>query len=66
MKNVMIALKRFFSNKNTVTILCVLAIVLVLYFGYNYRINQATQPMMVPYARTEIQPRTLITEYLKK
>ncbi len=62
MKNVMIALKRFFSNKNTVTILCVLAIVLVLYFGYNYRINQATQPMMVPYARTEIQPRTLITE----
>ena len=62
MNNLIISLKRFFGNKNTITILCVLAIVLILYFAYNYRIKQATEPIRVPYARVEIQPRTQITE----
>ena len=62
MNNLIISLKRFFGNKNTVTIICVLAIVLILYFAYNYRIKQATQPLRVPYARQEIQPRTEIKE----
>ncbi len=62
MNNFLISLKRFFGNKNTITILCVLAIVLILFFGYRYRINQATRPVTVPYAKEEIQPRTLITE----
>ena len=62
MKNFMISLKRFFGNKNTITILCVLAIVLILFFGYRYRINQATRPVTVPYAREEIQPREQITD----
>lgn len=62
MNNILISIKRFFGNKNTVTILCVLAAVILLYFMYNYRINQQTRPVRVPYAKVEIQPRTLITE----
>ena len=60
--NIFVSLKRFLSNKNTVTILAVVAMVLVLYFGYNYRIKQDTKPVSVPYAKVDIQPRTEITE----
>lgn len=62
MKNIGMALKRFLSNKNTVTILCGVAMILVLYIGYTMRIKSATSPVRVPYAKVEIQPRTLITE----
>ncbi len=61
MNNISNAIKRFFSNKNTVTIVGVLLCILVLYIGYNYRIKQATTPIKVPYANQTIQPRTLIT-----
>lgn len=61
MKNLMISLKRFFGNKNTITIICVLAGVLILYFAYNYRIKQVTRPITIPYAKVEIQPREKIT-----
>lgn len=62
MNNLFVSLKKFFTNKNTVTILCVVAAVLVLWWGYNYRIKQQTNPISVPYAKVEIQPRTQITE----
>ncbi|MEG2457349.1 MAG: hypothetical protein RSB41_00405 [Bacilli bacterium] len=62
MKNLKATLKRFFTNKNTVTILCVIGAVLVLFFGYNWRIKQVTTPVRVPYALKNIQPRTVITE----
>lgn len=62
MNNLMTSIKRFFSNKNTVTIIGVLICILVLYVGYNFRIKQAIQPIRVPYANQVIQPRTLITE----
>ncbi|MEG0799142.1 MAG: hypothetical protein RR228_03875 [Bacilli bacterium] len=62
MNKFLMTLKRFFQNKNTVTIICVLASIVVIYFGYNWRINQATKPVKVPYAVVDIQPRTLITE----
>lgn len=59
-------LKGFFNklikNKNTVTILAVVGACVILYIGYNYRINQATRPVSVPYAKQEIDPRTEITE----
>lgn len=61
MNNFSNSLKRFFGNKNTVTIIGVLICILVLYIGYNYRIKQATTPVRVPYANQTIQPRTLIT-----
>lgn len=54
--------KKFFANKNTVTILGVVVCILVLYFGYNYRINQKVTLVDVLYANQTIQPKTLITE----
>lgn len=61
MNNLMFNLKKFLSNKNTVTVLGVILAIVVLYLGYNYRINQAIQPQKVPYAKVTIQPRTKIT-----
>ena len=54
-------LKQILSNKNTVTVIAALLIVLVLYFFYNWRLNQATSPIKVPYANQTINPRTKIT-----
>lgn len=62
MGNFMFKLKKFLQNKNTVTIIGVIIIVCILYFGYNWRIKKATTPVKVPYANTTIQPRTQITE----
>lgn len=53
---------KFLKNKNTVTILGVLACILILYVAYNYRVKQAINPVLVPVAKVDIQPRTLITE----
>jgi pilus assembly protein CpaB len=54
-------LRRFFSNKNTVTIIGVFLGIAVLYFGYQWRIKQATNPVTMPVAKETIQPRTRIT-----
>ena len=62
MGNLVIGIKRFFQNKNTVTILGILASVGIIYFAYNYRIKISTQPVNVPYATRVIGPRTLITK----
>ena len=61
MNNFMIAMKRFFQNKNTVTVVGVLLILLVLFIGYRYQINRAVSPVSgIPVAVETIQPRTLI------
>lgn len=62
MNNILISVKKFLSNKNTVTIIGVLVGIAVLYFAYNWRVNQAITPVKVPYAKQEIAARTLITE----
>jgi hypothetical protein len=36
--------------------------ILVIYFGYNFRVQQAIKPVRVPYALVTIQPRQRITE----
>ena len=54
--------KKFLKNKNTVTILGVLACLVILYAGYTMRINQKTALVDVYYANQTIQPKTLITE----
>ena len=61
MGNIFIAIKRFFQNKNTVTIFAILVAVGIIYFAYNYRIKKSTEPVNVPYATKEIGPRTNIT-----
>lgn len=55
-------LSKFLKNKNTVTILGVLACIAILFVGYNMRINQKTALVTVYYANQTIQPKTLITE----
>ncbi len=62
MGNFLTTVKRFLGNKNTVTILGVIAGVLVIYIGYNWRVKQAISPITVPYAKQEITSRTQITE----
>ncbi len=62
MSNLWIGIKRFFKNKNTVTILAIVACLLILYFAYSTRIKRATEPQRVPYALVNIEPRTEITE----
>ncbi|MCI8547377.1 MAG: hypothetical protein HFJ38_00660 [Bacilli bacterium] len=62
MNNITVGLKKFLSNKNTVTIVGVIAAIVVLYVGYNWRVKQATNPITVPYALQEIDPSTQITE----
>ena len=61
MGNIVISIKRFLGNKNTVTILGVLIGIVVLYVGYNWRVKQAVEPQSVPYAKTAIAGNTLIT-----
>ena len=66
MNNIIISIKKFFTNKNTVTILGVIAVITIIYFGYNSKIKKATNPVKIPVAKTTIQPRTLITNDMIK
>lgn len=61
MNNLIISVRRFFRNKNTVTILGVFVILGLLYWGYSSRVNEAVAPISVPVAASTIQPRTEIT-----
>ena len=54
--------KRFIGNKNTITIIGVLLIIVIIYFGYTTAVNRGTESITVPYAKVVIQPRTKITE----
>ena len=62
MNNLSLKLKKLLGNKNVVTALCFIIIGVVLIFGYNMRVNQATSPVKVPYALKTISPQTKITE----
>lgn len=62
MGNILTTIKRFLSNKNTITILGVLLGIVVLYIGYNYRIDQAIDTVLVPYARQTITATSEITQ----
>lgn len=61
MNNIVNSLKRFFQNKNTVTIIGVLLVLVLLYWGYSSQVKKAVTPTSVPVAAVTIQPRTLIT-----
>ena len=61
MNNFVIGLKRFLTNKNVVTIILVLVILVVLYWGYSSSIKSQTQPVNLPVAAHTIYERTEIT-----
>ena len=54
--------KRLLGNRNTVTLLGIIACIGVLVVGYNIRVNNAINPRTVPYAKQNIPARTLIDE----
>lgn len=60
--NILVSIKKFFTNKNTITVLGVIAILVLLYFGYNKTIETQTKPIRIPVAKITIQPRTKITD----
>lgn len=62
MGNLSVGIKKFLSNKNTVTVVGVVVAVLVLYIAYNMRVNAAVNPVSVPYAKQQISPGIQITE----
>lgn len=62
MNNIMLSLKRLFRNKNTVTILGVIAVIAILFIGYRMQVSRAVKPVPnIPVATETIQPRTKIT-----
>lgn len=62
MGNMSVGIKKFLSNKNTVTVVGVVVAVLVLYIAYNMRVQAAVNPISVPYAKEQIKPGIQITE----
>ena len=55
------SIRKIFLNRNTVTILAVIAGVIVLWFFYNMTLNNAINPVRVPIATREILATELIT-----
>ena len=62
MNNILVSLKKFITNKNTVTVIGVIVILGLLYWGYNSTIESQVKPVRIPVATQTIQPRTLITD----
>ena len=63
MNNIVVSLQKFLKNKNTVTIIGVVLIIVILFFGYRYQIKKQVNPVSgIPVAAETIQPRTKITE----
>ena len=54
-------MKKLLNNKNFITALAFILIGVVLVIGYQYRINTATAPVTVPYAKVTIPAQTRIT-----
>ncbi len=62
MNNLMASAKKFAKNKNMITIIGVVIILILLYVGYSTQINRAVEPIQIPVATQTIQPRTEITD----
>jgi len=54
-------LSKILTNKNTVTVIGVVLAIFVLYVAYTLRVNNAINPITVPYAVENIPSGTLIT-----
>jgi len=61
MNNFVMGLKRFFTNKNVVTVIGVLLVLVILFFGYTSSIKKQTNPVNVPVAAKKINAKTQIT-----
>lgn len=66
MKNLGTSFNKFIKNKSTVSVLAFIAIMVVLFFGYNSTVNKAIQPIKIVVANVDIQPKTQITSDMIK
>ncbi len=63
MNNIVNSFSQFFKNKNIVTIIGVVLIIAILYYGYNSQIERQVRPIRnIPIAKVEIPPGALITD----
>lgn len=62
MNNFVNSMKNFFKNKNTVTVIGVIAVLGILYWGYSSTVNKAVEPVEIPVAANKIKPGQKITE----
>lgn len=62
MGNLTTGLRKFMQNKNTVTVVGVIAAIVVLYFAYTMRVKSAINPVIVPFAKEQIPAGTLIEQ----
>ena len=61
MNNFVIGFKRFITNKTVVTVIGVLLVLVILFFGYSSSIKKQTNPVSMPTAAQKINPKTKIT-----
>lgn len=54
MNNFVNSMKNFFKNKNTVTVIGIIAVLGILYWGYSSTIKRATNPVNVPVAAKKL------------
>ncbi len=62
MNNILAKLKTALLNRNTVTILGIIAGVIVLWFAYSITLNKAISPQKVPVAKRDIKAKEIITK----
>ena len=62
MNNFIMGVKKFFTNKNVVTVIGVLVILMLLFWGYTTSIKKETNPVKVPVAAKTINSKTQITQ----
>ena len=62
MNNFVIGFKKFITNKNVVTIIGVLLVLAILFYGYSSSIKKQTNPINIPVAAKSIGAKTKITE----
>lgn len=55
-------MKKLFNNKSVVTLISLIVCVLILFFAYRYRVNNAINAISVPMAVRDLQAREEITE----
>lgn len=61
MNNFVMGLKRFFTNRNVVTVIGVIVVLGILFYGYTSSIKTQTNPINVPVAAKKINSKTQIT-----
>ena len=62
MNNILAKIKNLFLNRNTVTILGVIAGVIALWFAYSITLDKAVKPQKVPVAAKDLTAGTIITK----